>query len=432
MTPAPVESVMVNGTSPSLSTTAPPPVASHLLPAPSASDLILVPATPLEGTQLLHLNAAEWKGPLTMPQYLKREHRLMNQVLTRDGQLTYWILTSSSLPRNEDGTRPILASCETLRKRGFVARNGKVESVVCHGIGSVFTRQEHRGRGYAGRMMVDLGKRLETWQAPDGHKNPFSVLYSDIGRNYYTRFGWKVYTSTHIHLAQLDDRAYDKILRSANLPPVEDLIASDLSSLEADALLVDDLKLRSSTHPNIPHVAIRPDMEHFSWHHAREEYLSSVLNLPHKPLIKGAICRQAKTALIWSRIYAADPKQYQLRILRIVSPVEYKSESQRQEVASALAALLLRAQLEASRSQMASGVEVWSPEDITITAGQILKDAEARALGGGENGETKAAEQVQVITRDKEHICSLRWAGHEEEDQGSDVVWVGNEMYAWC
>ena len=79
-----------------------------------------------------------------------------------------------------------------------------------------------------------------------------------------------------------------------------------------------------------------------------------------------------------------------------------------------MAALLLRAQLEASEWYMAAGVEVWDPTELTITAAQKLKSAE--------HG------KVEVITRDKEHICSLRWSDHANED----AVWLANEKYAWC
>lgn len=53
---------------------------------------------------------------------------------------------------------------------------------MCHGVGSVFCADELRGRGYAGRMMKELGTVLKRWQQNAGVKSCFTVLYSDIGK----------------------------------------------------------------------------------------------------------------------------------------------------------------------------------------------------------------------------------------------------------
>ena len=57
-----------------------------------------------------------------------------------------------------------------------------MEEVVSHGIGSVFCRPEFRGKGYARRMMVELGGMLDKWQQKEGERAHFTVLYSDIGK----------------------------------------------------------------------------------------------------------------------------------------------------------------------------------------------------------------------------------------------------------
>jgi GNAT superfamily N-acetyltransferase len=108
--------------------------------------------------------------------YLRREVFLASQAFTRDGGVTHWILVSKKVKDNE---RKILAGCETYRKRALVSRNGKIEEVQAHGIGSVFS--EYRGKGYGARMMKELGEKLRTWQTIIT-PNLFSVLYSDIGK----------------------------------------------------------------------------------------------------------------------------------------------------------------------------------------------------------------------------------------------------------
>ena len=111
--------------------------------------------------------------------YLRRETHLENQAFTKDGGITFWILVDSTVPSNE---RPILGSCESFRKRALVARAGKLEDVISHGVGSVFCNPEYRRRGYAQRMMEELGKKLDTWNQEDGKRTSFTVLYSDIGK----------------------------------------------------------------------------------------------------------------------------------------------------------------------------------------------------------------------------------------------------------
>jgi hypothetical protein len=81
----------------------------------------------------------------------------------------------------------------------------------------------------------------------------------------------------------------------------------------------------------------------------------------------------------------------------------------------AMAALLLRSQLEAHDWDMAAGVEVWDPPSLVV--------ASAGNLRSEEQG------NVEIITRDKEHICSLRWAGDSET---RSVEWIAKEKYAWC
>lgn len=392
------------------STGTPEPVPKNLRPASTSDDLVLVPASDLEYLQTWHLNAGEWRGPLSLEQYLRRERTLQTIDLTKDGRITAWILTSDKIPRNADGTRPILASCETLLKHAYLAKNGKLQEILAHGIGSVYCRSEYRGNGYAGRMMVELGKVMETWQQPNGTKGTFSVLYSDIGVKFYSQRGWKVFPSTHIHLAQINESTYNSIKAKASLPDVEDLTAKDLPNIPMIDQLEQELVDKSTSEPAISHVAIRPDLPHLQWHIAREEIQARDLSVPGGiPLVKGAIHKETGTALVWSRVYASKEAENQLHVLRtVVDPSRSAAEP---KIQSALASLLLRAQLEASRWNMQNGVEVWSPSDAVVNAAQILHEGK----------------KIEVISRDKEHVCSLKWVGGSDEE----VVWVANEKYAW-
>ena len=151
------------------------------LPASTSPSLALVHPTDAEKLATWRLNSQAWCGRLSLEAYFRRERVLANQTLTRDGGMTFWILVDTSATTSMP--RMILASCETYRKRALVAMgNAKIEEVVSHGIGSVYCNPQLRGKGYAGRMMKEIGMMLDTWQQEDGKRADFTVLFSDIGK----------------------------------------------------------------------------------------------------------------------------------------------------------------------------------------------------------------------------------------------------------
>ncbi len=150
------------------------------LPPSEATTLALLHPTAEEKIAIWNLNGQIWRGNMDLPTYIRREKHLENQAFTKDGGITFWILVDSTLAPNE---RPILASCESLRKRALIADgNGQVTDIVSHGIGSVFCNPEYRGRGYAQRMITELGNKLDNWQQKQGERTSFTILYSDIGK----------------------------------------------------------------------------------------------------------------------------------------------------------------------------------------------------------------------------------------------------------
>ena len=150
------------------------------LPLSNSPTLALLHPTPEEKLATWNLNGQSWRGRLSLPAYLRREAHLENQEFTRDGGITFWILVDVTAQPN---ARPILGSCETLRKRALIAsEDGQVEEIISHGIGSVFCNPDFRRRGYAQRMIEELGNKLDTWQQTEGKRASFTVLYSDIGK----------------------------------------------------------------------------------------------------------------------------------------------------------------------------------------------------------------------------------------------------------
>lgn len=146
------------------------------LPDVQGSGIVLINPTFEEILDQQKKNSVEWKGALSLEAYLRREQVLIKEALVSDGGLTPWALV-----HNHDAGRTVLASCETLRKKAIVANHGQIRDVISHGVASVFCPPEQRGRGYAGRMVQELGEKLQKWQA-DEMECLFSVLYSDIGK----------------------------------------------------------------------------------------------------------------------------------------------------------------------------------------------------------------------------------------------------------
>ena len=189
---------------------------SPSLPNGDSPDLHLVLATPDEILAQQNANSDEWRGVLPLSAYLRREEMLAGQDLTKDGGLTSWALVYQPSGTSEQD-RQFVCGCETIRKRALVASNNTVEFVTAHGVCSVFCPPQYRGKGYAGRMMVDLGEKLKTWQSK-GQPNLFSVLWSDIGK---VCKWWKVAVAAidrsicHITINQRFDYSLSSITHSS-------------------------------------------------------------------------------------------------------------------------------------------------------------------------------------------------------------------------
>lgn len=392
------------------------------LPPSTSPNLHLVPATPAERIETLKLNSTAWKGRLDLPTYIEREFHLHNQRLTREG-LTCWILVDRTEP---EGKRTILGSCETYRKRAFVAHQGRVEDVPTHGVGSVYCRAEFRGRGYARRMVEELSRVLDTWQMEereDGKlgrqgRSVFSVLFSDIGKGFYAQFGWLPFPSSHVHLLPISEATYDSVAGGFGLPQVRTLKAEDVrDSMCSEKILRKERELLKRDSEKSPHksiVAIAPDYDHFLWHWAREEFYADKL-FPHTdkafPSTKGAGVDGAGVYCAWNRNFGETPLENTLFILRWVYDEPTSPAEERAKI-EAMAAIMRRAQFEAHRWNMQT-VEFWNPTPLMLKAVALVDPS------------------ADLVHREKDSIASLKWNG-DKLGLGNDVEWRWNEKYAWC
>lgn len=398
------------------------------LPHGTSPTLAIVHPTKEELNLQCKLNGAIWRGALSFEAYLRREEVLARQALTRDGGISFWILIDTEVHNALDPDakeRLPLASCETYRKKALVWRNGKIQETVAHGIGSVFCPSHLRKRGYAARMMQEVGKALQTHQTEE-QECLFSVLYSDIGKDFYANHGWEPFNSSHVSVPGIFKPLEKKF------PDARPLYEEDLEELcKIDEELVRrTLSLRSND-SNVA-VALIPNIETIRWHHAREDFVGIELH-GKAPKVKGAIIGTEKGKRIWcywTRMwYNQNPEEAKgntLHILRLV--IENKGQSSWEtsrnglngvngvkcdEHDAAIAALLLVAQKEAEEWRMEE-VEIWNPSSETVMAAQKI-DPDAK-----------------VVDRDVESIASLRWYPQHDGPIADSIDWIGNEKYGWC
>jgi GNAT superfamily N-acetyltransferase len=375
------------------------------LPDAKSPSLHLTHPTPEERRATWTLNSVSWGSALSKEDYLEREAYLMTVPLAKNGGVTHWILVERSLPPNN---RPILGSCESLRKRALVSRDGVVIEVITHGIGSVFTNPAYRGRGYASRMLRELGVKLNHWQTdkcmPGMENCNFSILYSDIGKKYYAHHGWHPFPSSHIAFppAPVPTTMSIPAKRLAN-PDIPDLCTLDENYIRRDLANAKDGKT---------HVALVPDHDTMQWHHLREDFLTSKI-FAKSPKTKGAIAGELGNRIwaIWTRSFYGPlvPESGNvLHILRLVLEDDTASD----ENAAKLKSILQIAQEEALDWKL-DDVEIWNPTPVVKSLIQ------------------KTGLKHKEEDRQQESIASLMWYG-EGSGKMDEIEWVGNEKFGWC
>ncbi|CAE6447084.1 unnamed protein product [Rhizoctonia solani] len=170
--------------------------------------LVLRQASRAQEIESRKLTSVQWAKWYDLEGYLQRLEYLESLDHASGGLLITWVL----VPANDPETLEILSTCQTYKRDILVLPAGEATSKQDTGyaIASVFTPAEHRGKGYAARMMSLLHFALarpegvppfpEEWgNFPSLVRQPgmVSVLYSGVGP-YYSRCapgqgsGWTV------------------------------------------------------------------------------------------------------------------------------------------------------------------------------------------------------------------------------------------------
>ncbi|KAM3511483.1 hypothetical protein MY11210_004841 [Beauveria gryllotalpidicola] len=405
------------------------------LPDAASHSVVLAVASPSEQRHAWRTTHPSWGRGLTLAQYLAREDYLLTTALARDGGLTPWILTTTTTAATAgDSPRPVLSSCETIKKRAVVASpdGSSITDVVAHGVASVFTAQAHRSRGYAGRMMALLGAELARREEASPGAARFSVLFSDIGPRFYADHQWKPMGNTHLAFP---------VGGGGGVPSTSTTPAriTELTDLHLEALAArDEQLLRAQLSRPIAagqtlRVAVLPDRATLEWHFRREDHMLRHL-LDPTPRVRGALytpppgndadgndnddARRVWGFWVRSRSGggggggggSSSPVVTVLHFLRLV--VEDDAQTSNDELAAALDGIMEVARREAAGCGGGS-VEMWNPSArVTAVFRERLPQLEGR-----------------IVQRDESSLASLRWFGAGSVD---DVEWVANEKFAWC
>ncbi|KAL3482514.1 hypothetical protein BJX99DRAFT_252766 [Aspergillus californicus] len=231
--------------------------------------------------------------------------------------------------------------------------------------------------------MNELAEVSPTWQT-DTAKCAASVLFSDIGSDFYSKLGWHAYPS---HTIEFEPSL--GMLTSYATP----IYAKDLQQIcDEDQMLAREAMSTQSPFGKTRYMIV-PDYEHMLWHHCKEEFAAETL-FQKIPQVKGETASTANT----------------LYILRLVIENQFESENYSQ--VEGLRAVILAAQAEAAEWGLHL-VKLWGPST------QVQELISRTGIHYVEEH------------RDEDGICSLRWYG-EGSGTANEVEWIGNEKYGWC
>ncbi|KAL6717454.1 hypothetical protein ACLMJK_005369 [Lecanora helva] len=368
-----------------------------LLPDARSSHLYLTHPTAEEFQHIYSLSYLAWGDSLSLSEYLEESMYLTTVPLAKDGGMSIWMLTDKT---KAQGRRPILCSCETFRKRAFIVdADGQLNEGIVHGVASVFCNPDYRGRGYAARLMRELAALLPKWQV-ESAKCIGSVLYSDIGKEYYAKLGWHpVPSNRHIELEPM---------HITKPPQVSDICEEELEQYCKD----DEAMIRRSltrSWKGRARMMLLPDVEHMLWNHRKAEFACEKL-FGRYPRVKGAVVGEKgdRIWIIWTHRYYGNPNQAcsdnTLYILRFVMENLNPNKEQHQTQLENVHAILKAAQSEAAEWKLHC-VKCWDPAN-------LLQDLLSQAR----------IEHRQV-EREEESIASLLWFGNEI-CEGNSLEWT--------
>jgi len=251
-----------------------------------------------------------------------------------------------------------------------------LEEVPVIGVASVFTASKNRGKGYAGTMMQLLSKRIREITGGRG----FSVLYSDVGPEFYDQNGgWKPVDAVEIILPSTTTFVDTVPVEPLKIEEAENCIDEDVRCLKNEFV-------RNAGRTTLQ---MTPQHSELEWANVRDQDATNHLSLQVSDLVGAKFSSPDGWGyILWFREY----KESSLTVLRLREPSND----------GGLRGLLQAAVDEAKRSGL-SKVTIWTPSP-----------------------RMEKVTGLKRVTR-KLAIPALLYLGEEE-----NVEWQFIEKLGWC
>ncbi|KAK4455897.1 hypothetical protein QBC34DRAFT_481104 [Podospora aff. communis PSN243] len=316
-------------------------------------------ATSRQRTLAWTLNATSWAGPLTLAQYLTRETTLSCTALSSCSGPSpygtpYYVLHLASDPDE------ILSACEVTVKRALVLRT-KVKS------------GGKRARGLAGYLLRCVQREVDGVLGCE-----FGVLYSDIGREYYTGLGWMDGRNAQVVFT------LEQGLEAGEAEGVVMLGEGDVKEFcERD---------EARQRERLEKGGYRRGGD-AGWHFARDRYVSGAMRDGREVVNRGTRTNNRGSWLYWDH----DLREKKLKIYGSqIAESGTGRETQDWDLPS---------------------VTVWIPAvEVCVAAMELWQEI---------------GEKLKVVFEERQHgsIPSLRW---KDGKDSSRIIWEDNEYFAWC
>ncbi|KAM7189303.1 hypothetical protein V8F20_010211 [Naviculisporaceae sp. PSN 640] len=370
-----------------------PPAVLDITP----SDVVFGEATDYQRILAWKLNGADWAAPLTPDEYVERESLLSQTELSTNGGTKYYVLARKDEPDQ------IVSACELTYKKLLVADKAGTRVIDAYAISSVFTDPVYRGNGMAEHLLGEMQKVVD-------ETTECGALYSDIGRLYYTKLGWKDFKTPQLvfHLdpvANPETTASTAHITLLSEDDIRNLCDSDIRTL------TDKFQQLAHSAGDKTYITFLPSFAQCAWHFTRNTYVAKILANGRYPKNRGAKTSDGKSWLYWDH----DIREKKLRVLRIVTDASDDIVKRQGDIKALLTAVLAEAE-----DWGITEVIVWNPyNEVAGAATEVWRDY----VSSGHN--------LQLVFGEREDgaIPSLRWRGG---DESRVVVWEDNECFSWC
>ncbi|AJR97425.1 ASN_HP2_G0020310.mRNA.1.CDS.1 [Saccharomyces cerevisiae] len=372
-------------------------------------------------------NAKAWKGILTVQQYADREQLLgsseisqknkSNEMMTKYPKSYQWlgqkyfVLKDRSLPDNGKFSQ-VVSSCETLNRIGYCIHpgsNGKIEPALIVCIGGVFTFENHRGKGYAKKMIIKLNEFYDKIRDDANTvlelKNLVINLYSEVGE-YYSALG---YESMHVPLHRISklDELTERYCGEDDDHDGKCLGFDDYRGLVGlhETQFKESLLSLHKENPEKFVFTVAPDFDIFTWFQYRDLFIMNKSGRKAQQNLFFGYALSDNSHIIWHHNWNGDS----LIIVKIHIPEE---TFQRKELKLKK---LLRKAIEETKLHGLQELEFWD-EEIPIKKYpqlfQLLTELENESKVFSENGSISAVRPPKGYTAEQ-------------------VIWDNNTKFCW-